>query len=236
MINKFLIEFTDQRSHEMDKKYNRALGLPMFLISCILIPLLVFILTRGLEDQPIIFVAIFVISSSVGFLTFLAISDNAKSVFDEMMTYSIVKETSERKVIFNREVDNDEEMLYVDMFVNGYKDYFSTKDVESRRGLLSRLKNSKYANLRIVTTCMILPSKRVYFGNQIVSDSEVPDKFLKDQIETIEIYEAEVKFKIGKNEFTETAKIIDIEWSINDEKEAELKYRIAEEAEERLKI
>ena len=83
---------------------------------------------------------------------------------------------------------------------------------------------------------MILPSKRVYFGNQIVSDSEVPDKFLKDQIETIEIYEAEVKFKIGKNEFTKTAKIIDIEWSIKDEKEAELKYRIAEEAEERLKI
>lgn len=236
MINKFLIEFTDQRSHEMDKKYNRALSLPLFLISCILIPLLVFILTRGLEDQQIIFAAIFVISSSVGFLTFLAISDNAKSVFDEMMTYSIVKETSERKVIFNREVDNDEEMLYVDMFVNGYQYYFSTKDVESRRGLLSRLKNSKHANLRIVTNGMILPSKRVYFGNQIVSDSEVPDKFLKDQIETIEIYEAEVKFKIGKNEFTKTAKIIDIEWSIKDEKEAELKYRIAEEAEERLKI
>lgn len=236
MINKFLIEFTDQRSHEMDKKYNRALGSPLFLISCILIPLLVFILTRGLEDQSIIFAAIFVISSSVGFLTFLAISDNAKSVFDEMMTYSIVKETSERKVIFNREVDNDEEMLYVDMFVNDDQYYFSTKDVESRRGLLSRLKNSKYANLRIVTNGMILPSKRVYFGNQIVSDSEVPDKFLKDQIETIEIYEAEVKFKIGKNEFTKTAKIIDIEWSIKDEKEAELKYRIAEEAEERLKI
>ena len=236
MINKFLIEFTDQRSHEMDKKYNRALCLPMFLISCILIPLLVFILTRGLEDQPIIFVAIFVISSSVGFLAFLAISDNAKSVFDEMMTYSIVKETSERKVIFNREVDNDEEMLYVDMFVNGYQYYFSTKDVESRRGLLSRLKNSKYANLRIVTKGMILPSKRVYFGNQIISDSEVPDKFLKDQIESIEIYEAEVKFKVGKNEFTKTVKIIDIEWSIKDEKEAELKYRIAEEAEERLKI
>lgn len=236
MINKFLIEFTDQRSHEMDKKYNRALGVPLFLISCILIPLLVFILTNGLEDQPIIFLATFVISSSIAILTFLAVSSNAKNVFDEMMTYSIVKETSERKVIFNREVDNDEEMLYVDMFVNGYKDYFSTKDVENRRSLLSRLKNSKYANLRIVTKGMILPSKRVYFGNQIISDSEVPDKFLKDQIETIEIYEAEVKFKIGKNEFTKTAKIIDIEWSIKDEKEAELKYRIAEEAEERLKI
>lgn len=236
MINKFLIELTDQRSRNMDKKYQLFLGIPIVAIFCVLIPLLVFILTRGLEDQPIIFVAIFVISSSVGFLAFLAISDNAKSVFDEMMTYSITKETSERKVIFNREVDNDEEMLYVDMFVNGYQYYFSTKDVESRRGLLSRLKNSKYANLRIVTNGMILPSKRVYFGNQIVSDSEVPDKFLKDQIETIEIYEAEVKFKIGKNEFTKTAKIIDIEWSIKDEKEAELKYRIAEEAEERLKI
>ena len=236
MLNKFLIEFTDQRSRNMDKKYQLFLGIPIVAIFCVLIPLLVFILTRGLEDQQIIFAAIFVISSSVGFLTFLAISDNAKSVFDEMMTYSIVKETSERKVIFNREVDNDEEMLYVDMFVNGYQCYFSTKDVESRRGLLSRLKNSKYANLRIVTKGMILPSKRVYFGNQIISDSEVPDKFLKDQIETIEIYEAEVKFKIGKNEFTKTAKIIDIEWSIKDEKEAELKYRIAEEAEERLKI
>lgn len=236
MINKFLIEFTDQRSHEMDKKYNRALGVPLFLISCILIPLLVFVLTRGLEDQPIIFLATFVISALIAFLTFLAVSGNAKNVFDEMMTYSIVKETSERKVIFNREVDNDEEMLYVDMFVNGYKDYFSTKDVENRSSLVNRIKHSKYANLRIVTKGMILPSKRVYFGNQIVSDSEVPDKFLKDQIETIEIYEAEAKFKIGKNEFTKTVKIIDIEWSIKDEKEAELKYRIAEEAEERLKI
>ena len=102
MINKFLIEFTDQRSHEMDKKYNRALGVPLFLISCILIPLIVFILTRGLEDQSIIFAATFVISASIAILTFLAVSGNAKNVFDEMMTYSIVKETSERKVIFNR--------------------------------------------------------------------------------------------------------------------------------------
>lgn len=83
---------------------------------------------------------------------------------------------------------------------------------------------------------MIFPSKRVYFGNQIVSDSDIPDKFLKDQIETIEIYEAIVKIKVGKNIFTETTNVIDIEWSIKDEKEAELKYRIAKEAEERLKI
>lgn len=70
MINRFLIEFTDQRNHEMDKKYLRALGLPLFLIFCVLIPLLVFILTSGLEDQPIIVVAAFVISASIGFLTF----------------------------------------------------------------------------------------------------------------------------------------------------------------------
>jgi hypothetical protein len=236
MINRFLIEFTDQRNHEMDKKYLRALGLPLFLIFCVLIPLLVFILTSGLEDQPIIVVAAFVISVSIGFLTFFTIEGDAKDVYDEMLTYSIVKETSERKVIFDREVDNDEEMLYVDMFVNGYKYYFSTKDVENRGSLMSRIKSSKYASLRIVTKGMILPSKRVYFGNQIVSDSEIPDKFLKDQIETIEIYEAIVKIKVGKNIFTETTNVIDIEWSIKDEKEAELKYRIAKEAEERLKI
>lgn len=236
MINRFLIEFTDQRSQDMNKKYNRALGLPLFLIFCILIPWLTFILTRGLEDQPIIVVAAFVISASVGFLTFLAISDDAKQVFDDMLTYSIVKETSERKVIFDREVDEDPEMLYVDMFVNGYQYYFSTKDVESRSRLLNRIKSSKYANLRIVTKGMILPSKRVYFGNQTIVDSDTPDKFLKDQIESIEIYEAEVKFKIGKNEFTKTANIVDIEWSIKDEKEAELKYLIAKDAEERLKI
>lgn len=236
MINKFLIEFTDQRSKRMDKRYQLTLGIPIFVIFCILIPLLVFILTNGLEDQPIIVVATFVISASITFFAFFLTLEDAEKLFDEMMTYSIVKETSERKVIFEREVDNDEEMLYVDMFVNGYKDYFSTKDVENRGSLMSRIKRSKYANLRIVTKGMILPSKRVYFGNQIVSDSEIPDKFLKDQIETIEIYEAIVKIGVGKNIFTETTNVIDIEWSIKDEKEAELKYRIAEEAEERLKI
>lgn len=236
MINRFLIEFTDQRNHEMDKKYLRALGLPLFLIFCVLIPLLVFILTSGLEDQPIIVVAAFVISASIGFLTFFVIEGDAKDVYDEMLTYSIVKETSERKVIFDREVDNDEETLYVDMFVNGYRYYFSTKETMYRRTLIDRIKNSKYANLRIVAKGMIFPSKRVCFGNQIVSDSDIPDKFLKDQIETIEIYEAIVKIKVGKNIFTETTNVIDIEWSIKDEKEAELKYLIAEEAEERLKI
>lgn len=236
MINRFLIEYTDQRSREMDKKYQLALGIPIFVIFCILIPLLVFILTNGLEDQPIIFAATFVISASIAFFAFFLTVEDAEKSFDEMLTYKIVKETSERKVIFDREVDNDEEMLYVDMFVNGYEYYFSTKDVESRSSLMNRIKRSKYANLRIVTKGMILPSKRVYFGNQIIKDSEIPEKFLKDQIETIEIYEAEVKFKIGKNEFTKTVKIIDIEWMIVDEKEAELKHRIAEEAEERLKI
>lgn len=236
MINKSLIDLTEQRSSKMDKRYNRALGLPIFIIFCILIPALAFIVTRGLEDQPIMVVGTFIISSLIAGIVFFAIRDDAEDVFNEMLEYSILQEISERKVVFDRSVDNDPETLYVDMFVNGYRYYFSTKESMYRRTLIDRIKNSKYANLRIVTKGMILPSKRVYFGNQIVSDSEVPDKFLKDQIETIEIYEAEVKFKIGKNEFTKTAKIIDIEWSIKDEKEAELKNRIAEEAEERLKI
>lgn len=236
MINRFLIEATDQRSRNMDKKYQLALGIPIVLIFCILIPWLAFILTQGLEDQPIIVVATFVISSSIAFFAFFLTLEDAEKLFDEMLTYSIVKESSERKVIFDREVDEDPEMLYVDMFVNGYKDYFSTKDVERRSSLLNRIKSSKYANLRIVTKGMILPSKRVYFGNQTIVDSDTPDKFLKDQIESIEIYEAIVKFQIGKNIFTDTANIIDIEWSIKDEKDAELKYLIAKDAEERLKI
>ena len=236
MINRFLIEFTDQRNHEMNKKYLRALGLPLFLIFCVLIPLLVFILTSGLEDQPIIVVAAFVISASIGFLTFFTIEGDAKDVYDEMLTYSIVKETSERKVIFDREVDNDEEMLYVDMFVNGYRYYFSTKETMYRRTLIDRIKNSKYADLRIITHSTILPSKRVYFGNQTINDSEIPDKFLKDRIESIELYKAIVKIKVGKNVWTDTVNVIDIVWTIDDEKNLELDYRINQEAEERLKI
>lgn len=236
MINRFLIEFTDQRNHEMDKKYLRALGIPIFIVFCILSPFLAFIATKGLEDQPIMVVGTFIISSLIAGIVFFAIHDDAEDVFNDMFEYSILQEISERKVVFDRSVDNDPEMLYVDMFVNGYKDYFSTKDIENRRSLISRLKNSKYANLRIVTKGMLLPSKHVYFGNQTIKDSEIPDKFLKDRIETIEIYKAIVKIKVGKNIFTETANVIDIEWSIKDEKEAELKYLIAEEAEERLKI
>ena len=236
MINKFLIELTEQRSYRMDKRYNRALGIPIFLIFCVLIPVLAFIATKGLEDQPIMVVGTFIVSSLIAGLVFFTISDDAKNAFDEMLEYSILEEISERKVIFDRSVDIDSETLYVDMFVNGDKDYFSTKDAYSRGSLPSRLKNSKYANLRIVTKGMILPSKRVYFGNQIIEDSEIPDKFLNDRIETIEIYNAIVKIKVGKNIWTETANVIDIEWAIEDEKNSELNYRIAEEAEERLKI
>lgn len=236
MINRFLIEATNQRSRDMDKKYMLALDLPLFAVFCILIPLLTFQLTDGLEDQPIIVVGTFLISTSIAVITSCVIFGDAKDVFDEMLTYQIIKETSERKVIFDRSVDNDPESLYVDMFVNGYRYYFSTKETESRWSLLDRIKHSKYANLRIITNGMILPSKKVYFGNQIVADSEIPDKFLKDRIELIEIYEAEAKIKVGKNEFTDTIKVVDIEWAIDDEKNAELKYRLAEEAEERLKI
>ena len=32
MINRFLIEFTDQRSRRMDKKYQLALGIPVVTI------------------------------------------------------------------------------------------------------------------------------------------------------------------------------------------------------------
>lgn len=236
MINKFLIEFTNQRSSKMDKRYNRALGIPIFIIFCILIPALAFLVTKGLEDQPIMVVGTFIISSLIAGIVFFTISDNAKNAFDEMLEYSILQETSERKVVFDRSVDNDPETLYVGMFVNGYKDYFSTKNAYSRGSLPSRLKNSKYANLRIVTKGMLLPSKHVYFGNQTIKDSEIPDKFLKDRIDSIEIYKAIVKVKVGKNIWTETANVIDIVWSIDDEKNSELEYRIAEEAEERLKI
>lgn len=236
MINKFLIEFTDQRSSKMDKRYNRALGLPIFVIFCILIPFLAFIATKGLEDQPIMVVGTFIISSLIAGIIFFTISDDAKNTFDEMLEYSILQEISERKVIFDRSVDEDSEMLYVDMFVNGYRYYFSTKETMRRRTLIDRIKNSKYADLRIITHSTILPSERVYFGNQTISDSEIPDKFLKDQIESIELYKAMIKVKVGKNIWTDTVNVIDIEWAIENEKNSELNYRVAEEAEERLKI
>ena len=59
---------------------------------------------------------------------------------------------------------------------------------------------------------------------------------MNDQIESIELYKAIVKIKVGKNVWTETANVIDIAWSIDDEKSSELDYRINQEAEERLKI
>lgn len=236
MINRFLIDLTEQRSSKMDKRYNRALGLPIFVIFCILIPALAFIVTKGLEDQPIMVIGTFIISSMIAGIVFFAIRDDAEDVFNDMLEYSILQEISERKVVFDRSVDNDPESLYVDMFVNGYRYYFSTKESMYRRTLIDRIKNSKYADLRIITHNMLLPSKRVYFGNQTIADSEIPDKFLKDRIDSIEIYKAIVKVKAGKNIWTETANVIDIVWSIDDEKNSELEYRIAEEAEERLKI
>lgn len=236
MINKFLIDLTEQRSSKMDKRYNRALGLPIFVIFCILIPALAFVVTKGLEDQPIMVVGTFIISSMIAGIVFFAIRDDAEDVFNDMLEYSILQEISERKVVFDRSVDNDPETLYIDMFVNGYRYYFSTKETMHRRTLIDRIENSKYADLRIITHNMLLPSKRVYFGNQTIADSEIPDKFLNDQIESIELYKAIVKVKVGKNIWTETANVIDIVWSIDDEKNSELEYRIAEEAEERLKI
>lgn len=236
MINKSLIDLTEQRSSKMDKRYNRALGLPIFVIFCILIPALAFIVTKGLEDQPIMVVGTFVISSMIAGIVFFAIHEDAEDVFNDMLEYSILQEISERKVVFDRSVDNDPETLYVDMFVNSYRYYFSTKETMYRRTLIDRIKNLKYADLRIITHNMLLPSKRVYFGNQTIADSEIPDKFLKDRIDSIEIYKAIVKVKVGKNIWTETANVIDILWSIDDEKNSELEYRIAEEAEERLKI
>ena len=236
MINKFLIDLTEQRSSKMDKRYNRALGLPIFIIFCILIPALAFVVTKGLKDQPIMVIGTFIISSMIAGIVFFAIREDAEDVFNDMLEYSILQEISERKVVFDRSVDNDPETLYVDMFVNDYRYYFSTKETMYRRTLIDRIKNSKYADLRIITHNMLLPSKRVYFGNQTIADSEIPDKFLKDRIDSIEICKAIVKVKAGKNIWTETANVIDIVWSIDDEKNSELEYRIAEEAEERLKI
>ena len=236
MINKFLIEFTDQRSHEMDSKYLRALGIPIFVIFCIFIPLLAFIVTRDLKDQPIMVVGTFIISSIIAGIVFFVIYEDAEYVFKEMLEYSILQEISERKVVFDRSVDNDPETLYVDMFVNGHRYYFSTKETMYRLTLIDRIKNSKYADLRIITHRTILPSKRVYLGNQTISDSEIPDKFLKDRIESIELYKAIVKIKVGKNVWTDTVNVIDIVWTIDDEKNLELDYRINREAEERLKI
>ena len=236
MINKFLIDLTGQRSSKMDKRYNRALGLPIFVIFCILIPALAFVVTKGLEEQPIMVVGTFIISSLIAGIVSFAIHEDAEDMFNEMLEYSILQEISERKVVFDRSVDNDPETLYVDMFVNGYRYYLSTKETMSRRALIDRIKNSKYANLRIITNRTILPSKKVYFGNQTIADSEIPDKFLNDQIESIEMYKAIVKIKVGKNVWTETANVIDIVWTISNEKSSELDYRINEEAAERLKI
>ena len=236
MINKFLIDLTEQRISKMDKRYNRALGLPIFIIFCILIPVLAFIATKGLEDQPIMVVGTVIISSLIAGIVFFAIHDDAEDVFNDMLEYSILQEISERKVVFDRSVDNDPETLYVNMFVNGYRYYFSTKETMRRRTLIDRIKNSKYADLRIITHSTILPSERVYFGNQTIADSEIPDKFLKDRIDSIEIYKTIVKVKVGKNIWTETANVIDIAWSIDDEKSSELDYRVNQEAKERLKI
>ena len=130
MINKFLIDLTEQRSSKMDKRYNRALGLPIFVIFCILIPALAFVVTKGLEEQPIMVVGTFIISSLIAGIVFFAIHEDAEDMFNEMLEYSILQEISERKVVFDRSVDNDPETLYVDMFVNGYR-YFQLNESTS---------------------------------------------------------------------------------------------------------
>lgn len=209
-------------------------------ISLILYALTIFSIIVNSMNLVYIFLSLAIIPTIIFLIA--AMSDSA-SISDRQMledlSYEKLSESENRKILYDREIDESREVnLSLDL-VKADRQYRSNEKY-SLRYVLNEIKSEEFAYLCYrVSEKVIYSSHRPIYVNQIQIDSleeiNLSNRFANVEIDRIEEFDAEVKLSFEGREKIKNVKMIDVFFKVQNIEESEKKQSVYDEIAERAK-
>lgn len=209
-------------------------------ISLILYALMIFSIIINSMNLVYIFLSLAIIPTIIFLIA--AMSESA-SISDRQMledlSYEKLSESENRKILYDRKIDESREVnLSLDL-VKADRQYRSNEKY-SLRYVLNEIKSEEFAYLYYrVSDKIIYSSHRPIYVNQIQIDSleeiDQSNRFANVEIDRIEEFDAEVKLSFEGREKIKNVKMIDVFFKVQNIEESEKKQSVYDEIAERVK-
>lgn len=209
-------------------------------ISLIFYALTIFSIIVNSMNLTCIFLSLAIVPTIIFLIA--AMSESA-SISDRQMledlSYEKLSESKNRKILYDREIDESREVnLSLDL-VKADRQYRSNEKY-SLRHVLNEIKSEEFAYLYYrVSDKIIYSSHRPIYVNQIQIDSleeiEQSNRFANVEIDRVEEFDAEVKLSFEGREKIKNVKMIDVFFKVQNIEESEKKQSVYDEIAERAK-
>lgn len=209
-------------------------------ISLIFYALTIFSIIVNSMNLTCIFLSLAIIPTIIFLIA--AMSESA-SISDRQMledlSYEKLSESENRKILYDRKIDESREVdLSLDL-VKADRQYRSSEKY-SLRYVLDKIKSEEFAYLYYrVSDKIIYSSHQPIYVNQIQIDSleeiDQSNRFANVEIDRIEEFDAEVKLSFEGREKIKNVKMIDVFFKVQNIEESEKKQSVYDEIAERAK-
>ena len=209
-------------------------------ISLILYALMIFSIIVNSMNLAYIFLSLAIIPTIIFLIA--GMSESA-SISDRQMledlSYEKLSESENRKILYDRKIDESREVNLVLNLVKADRQYRSDEEY-SLRYVLNEIKSEEFAYLYYrVSDKIIYSSHRPIYVNQIQIDSleeiNLSNRFANVEIDRIEEFDAEVKLSFEGREKIKNVKMIDVFFKVQNIEESEKKQSVYDEIAERAK-
>lgn len=209
-------------------------------ISLILYALMIFSIIVNSMSLVYIFSSLAIIPTIIFLIA--AMSESA-SISDRQMLedllYEKLSESENRKILYDRKIDESREVNLVLNLVKADRQYRSDEEY-SLRYVSNEIESEEFAYLYYrVSDKIIYSSHRPIYVNQIQIDSleeiNLSNRFANVEIDRIEEFDAEVRLSFEGREKIKNVKMIDIFFKVQNIEESEKKQSVYDEIAERAK-
>ena len=246
-MRKLIFAITKQCDERIDEKayhLESLIYLTSFVVSMLSIAALIFSILANSTSLVLIFAVPALISMSIVSLSMFDVSQLEERAMLEELSYEKLSESSDRKILYDRKIDESREVdLSLDL-VKSDRQYFADREYELQYvadnityALEDAPESEEFAYLyyRFSGKIVYHSHAPVYINRISIEKIDLTNRFAKVKIDRIEQFDAEVKLSFEGREKIKTVKMIDVFLEVINVEDSEKKQLAYDELVERAK-
>ena len=249
-MRKLIFAITNQCDERIDEKAYRLeslIYLTSFVVSLLSIAALIFSILANSTRLVMIFAVPALISMSIVSLSMFDVSQVEERAMLEELSYEKLSESSDRKILYARKIDESREIDLSLKLVRSDRQYSADREYELQYvadnityALEDAPESEEFAYLYYrFSDKIVYHSHAPIYVNRIMIDSiekiDVMNRFTKVKIDRIEEFDAEVKLSFEGREKIKNVKMIDVFFEVINAEDSEKKQLVYDELVERSK-
>lgn len=249
-MRKLIFAITKQCDERIDEKAYRLeslIYLTSFVVSLLSIAALIFSILANSTSLVMIFAVPALISMLIVSLSMFDVSQLEERAMLEELSYEKLSESSDRKILYARKIDESREIDLSLKLVKSDRQYSADREYELQYvadnityALEDAPESEEFAYLYYrFSDKIVYHSHAPIYVNRIMIDSiekiDVMNRFTKVKIDRIEEFDAEVKLSFEGREKIKNVKMIDVFFEVINAEDSEKKQLVYDELVERTK-